>query len=172
MEITHKLIWNQFAYIYLQTYLKYPRFQRKLSCLLCQKLFTNGNAHASCACPATTNIRDLLWIDIVNLFDIRLSAELCLLTELFFGSSRSTNTHPTLSPRICFLLYAQLQTSKHHCSSIQQSDTSCLNEHCDRYITFIYIFNIYLFIHSLVSPYIHMSSSSCILFIVYTAAFL
>lgn len=56
-------------------------FNENQVCLLCQKLFTNVFAYASCACLATANIRDLWWIDIVNLFDIRLSAELYALTK-------------------------------------------------------------------------------------------
>lgn len=46
----------------------------------------------------------------------------------------------TLSLWIIFLLYAQLQTSEQHRSSIQQSDTSYLIKHCDRYITIYLIF--------------------------------
>ena len=64
-------------------------------CSMCQKTFTNVFVHAACACLATFNIREQWWYNIVNLFDIRLSAELCALTndDLFLILlGRQTNT--------------------------------------------------------------------------------
>lgn len=128
-----------------------PRdFNQNQVCLLCQKLFTNVFAHASCICLARVNIRDLCWIDIVHLFDIRLSAELCALTDddLFLVIlGQQTLTQLCSSEYTSFWM---LQTSEQHRSSIQQSDTSYLNKQCDHYITiyqYIYIFDIYVFIH-------------------------
>lgn len=51
------------------------------TCLLCQRPFKNLIAHASCTCAATENIRDVWWEEVINLYDIRLSAELCGLAE-------------------------------------------------------------------------------------------
>lgn len=102
-------------------------------------------------CLARANIRDLCWIDIVNLFDIRLSAELCALTDddLFLVIlGQQTLTQLGSSEYTSFWM---LQTSEQHRSSIQQSDISYLNKQCDHYITiyqYIYIFDIYVFIHS------------------------
>lgn len=128
-----------------------PRdFNQNQVCLLCQKLFTNVFAHASCICLARVNIRDLCWIDIVNLFEIRLSAELCALTDddLFLVIlGQQTLTQLCSSEYTSFWM---LQTSEQHRSSIQQCDTSYLNKQCDHYITiyqYIYIFDIYVFIH-------------------------
>jgi hypothetical protein len=50
-------------------------------CLLCQKPFTNAFIHASCNFPATASIRDQWWYNVVNFLDIRLTAELCALTD-------------------------------------------------------------------------------------------
>lgn len=128
-----------------------PRdFNQNQVCLLCQKLFTNVFAHASCICLARANIRDLCWIDIVHLFDIRLSAELCALTDddlflVILGQQTLT--------QLCsseYTSFRMLQTNEQHRSSIQQSDTSYLNKQCDHYKTiyqYIYIFDIYVFIH-------------------------
>lgn len=129
-----------------------PRdFNQNQVCLLCQKLFTNVFAHASCICLARANIRDLCWIDIVNLFDIRLSAELCALTDddlllVILGQQKLTQLGSSE-----YTSFWMLQTSEQHRSSIQQSDISYLNKQCDHYITiyqYIYIFDIYVFIHS------------------------
>lgn len=128
-----------------------PRdFNQNQVCLLCQKLFTNVFAHASCICLARANIRDLCWIDIVNLFDIRLSAELCALTDddlflVILGQQTLTQLGSSE-----YTSFRMLQTSEQHRSSIQQSDISYLNKQCDHYKTiyqYIYIFDIYVFIH-------------------------
>lgn len=112
--------------------------------------FTNVFAHASCICLARVNIRDLCWIDIVNLFDIRLSAELCALTDddlllVILGQQKLTQLGSSE-----YTSFWMLQTSEQHRSSIQQSDISYLNKQCDHYIAiyqYIYIFDIYVFIH-------------------------
>lgn len=56
-----KLLQSYFVWIYLQTYIKFTRFQPSQVCLLCQKLLINVFAVASCTCLATANIWDL-WL--------------------------------------------------------------------------------------------------------------
>ena len=51
------------------------------TCVLCNKVFSDAFQHSSCECPTTAAIRDNWWYVITNLFDIRLCAELCGLSE-------------------------------------------------------------------------------------------
>ena len=51
------------------------------TCVLCNKVFSDAFQHSSCVCPTTAAIRDNWWYVISNLFDIRLCAELCGLSE-------------------------------------------------------------------------------------------
>ena len=51
------------------------------TCVLCNKVFLDIFQHSSCVCPTTAAIRDNWWYVITNLFDIRLYAELCGLSE-------------------------------------------------------------------------------------------
>lgn len=107
-------------------------------------------AHASCTCLATAIIRSLWWMDIVNLFDIRLSAELCALIDdyLFLVLlGRQVDKH---SPNILMLNFKLVNNTAalYNRPTLPISKLTMWPLHNIFYIyLYIYIFNIwYLFI--------------------------
>lgn len=143
---------------------------------MCQRLFTGQCIFLCPLClPSHGNIRDQWWIGIVNLVDIRLSAEWCALTDddmFLILLGQQTLTQLCLSeyisfrmseqyrifPRQWFLIRSSLHSEAEqklltweddNRSSIQQSDTSYINiKHFDCSVTIclnVYLIFIYVF---------------------------
>lgn len=115
-----------------------------------QRLFANVFANTSCVCLATASIR-YHCKSLRHLFVSRIMRS--YRRRPVFNFSRSTNTHPTLSLRICRLSYAQLQTSQqYYRSTFLILSLNKINFDC--YIT-IYILKFNVFKYLFISCSLH-----------------
>lgn len=85
------------------------------TCLLCQRPFKNLIAHVSCTFAATEAIRDVWWEEVINLYYIRLSAELCGLAGddflvIYLGRRTDTSLESSAAASFRMLNYRLLKT--------------------------------------------------------------